>query len=128
MISLDRSQPAVHQQESLGLESDVREQAAGTFPIDHVGGSAVVAKQTVSKFVGVPVKVLFVIAAAAEVDDRNQPQLSAADDSPRAIGGLDSTRIGRGSPSLESAIDVQPADLGVEVDELCRRDLAHQQR
>src|SRR5437660_7512654 len=122
MISLDRSQPAVHQQESPGLESDVREQAAGTFPIDHVGGSAVVAKQTVSKFVGVPVKVLFVIAAAAEVDDRNQPQLSAADDSPRAVGGLDRTWIGRGSRRLESAVDVQPADLCVEVDAPCRRD------
>src|SRR5207302_2836463 len=113
MISLDRSQPAVHQQEGPGLESDVGQQAAGTFPVDYVGGGAVVAKQTVSEFVGVPVEVLLVVAAAAEVDDRHQRELCAADDPPRAVGRLDGAPVRGGSWSLESAVDVQPADFGI---------------
>ena len=98
--------------------------AAGVRPDDLIGVAAGVAVEPGPHLVGVVVGVDLVVARPAEVDDRHLGQMPAVGHLPGPVGDLERARIRLGALGLEVQVDVDAADLLVQVDELLGRDQA----
>src|SRR6266404_1644990 len=128
-ISLDRRQPSIHQVKRLCFESliDHKSGSGKRIPDDLVVVVAVCALEAGTHRPAVKRVVDLDVAGAANVDD-GDVQVIGLVEIPRSIHHGQCGGIGQGALGLGVVVDVVPAHLGVEINELRCRNLPIHQR
>src|SRR3954469_15983476 len=132
VAGLDRAEPLVQQIEcpqSVRCRGtrDVPRRIHGPAllpPVHLVGGVSVRPQEAEAGEDPLRVVVHLVVVVRARIDDRVLAQLQPVGDEPRLVHALDAGELAPRAAALVIAIEIEAADLLVEIDELLRRDAA----